>query len=93
MNNKHLSWNKEINNNFIIASIAYSLQIIVAFRFKLTEAINKKHLAIKIYLDYGPEFVPNFIQMKFELFGLWTWIFLKKLGVGTKVLLWKFWWG
>ena len=44
-------------------------------------------------MDYGPEFVPNFIQMKFELFRLWTWIFLKKLGVGTKVLLWKFWWG
>ena len=27
MNNKHLSWNKEINNNFIIASRAYFLQI------------------------------------------------------------------
>ena len=26
MNNKHLSWNKEINNNFIIASRAYFLQ-------------------------------------------------------------------
>ena len=25
MNNKHLSWNKEINNNFIIASRAYFL--------------------------------------------------------------------
>ena len=35
-------------------------------------------------MDYGPEFVLNFIQMKFELFGLWTWIFLKKLGVGTR---------
>ena len=45
------------------------IQIIVAFRFKLTEGINKKHLAIKKYFDYGSEFVPNFIQMKFELFG------------------------
>ena len=26
MNNKHLSWYKEINNNFIIASRAYFLQ-------------------------------------------------------------------
>ena len=26
MNNKHLSWNKKINNNFIIASRAYFLQ-------------------------------------------------------------------
>ena len=26
MNNKHLPWNKEINNNFIIASRAYFLQ-------------------------------------------------------------------
>ena len=26
MNNKHLSWNKEINNKFIIASRAYFLQ-------------------------------------------------------------------
>ena len=26
MNNKHLSWNKEINNNFIIASRAYFLE-------------------------------------------------------------------
>ena len=26
MNNKHLSWNKEINNNFIIASRAYFVQ-------------------------------------------------------------------
>ena len=26
MNNKHLSWNNEINNNFIIASRAYFLQ-------------------------------------------------------------------
>ena len=25
MNNKHLSWNKEINNNFIIASTTYFL--------------------------------------------------------------------
>ena len=25
MNNKHFSWNKEINNNFIIASRAYFL--------------------------------------------------------------------
>ena len=28
MNNKHLSWNKEINNNFIIASRAYFLQVL-----------------------------------------------------------------
>ena len=27
MNNKHLSWNKEINNNFIIASRAYFLHL------------------------------------------------------------------
>ena len=27
MNNKHLSWNKEINSNFIIASRAYFLQV------------------------------------------------------------------
>ena len=27
MNNKHLSWYKEINNNFIIASRAYFLQV------------------------------------------------------------------
>ena len=27
MNNKHLSWYKEINNNFIIASRAYFLQL------------------------------------------------------------------
>ena len=27
MNNKHLSWNKEINNSFIIASRAYFLQL------------------------------------------------------------------
>ena len=26
MNNKHLSWNEEINNNFIIASREYFLQ-------------------------------------------------------------------
>ena len=31
MNNKHLSWNKEINNNFIIASRAYFLQFIPTF--------------------------------------------------------------
>ena len=28
MNNKHLSWNKEINNNFIIASRAYFQQCV-----------------------------------------------------------------
>ena len=32
MNNKHLSWNKEINNNFIIASRAYFLQSLTCTR-------------------------------------------------------------
>ena len=30
MNNKHLSWYKEINNNFIIASRAYLFHTIIA---------------------------------------------------------------
>ena len=31
MNNKHLSWNKEINNNFIIASRAYFLHFTIVY--------------------------------------------------------------
>ena len=35
MNNKHLSWNKEINYNFIIASRAYFLQRVHVSKFHL----------------------------------------------------------
>ena len=40
MNNKHLSWNKEINNNFIIASRAYFLQYLdkVFKKFKMDQS-------------------------------------------------------
>ena len=40
MNNKHLSWYKEINNNFIIASRAYFLHNHIAMWTRLLTLVN-----------------------------------------------------
>ena len=44
MNNKHLSWYKEINNNFIIASRAYFLHVYLRSEGKLFVAKNGSFL-------------------------------------------------
>ena len=45
MNNKHLSWNKEINNNFIIASRAYFLH--------LPDSSNFPRVILKFFLKFA----------------------------------------
>ena len=66
MNNKHLSWYKEINNNFIIASRAYYLQKVPeTFDVRVKNVKSRTTAKVSVFAPHIP--TSNLIIIKANL--------------------------